>query len=111
MDHKTRIEHFLQLGELEDQMIDLLSRIQNTHHIDKRKITQAKARVRSAIQMVKGEVDVTRKVPDTQMVRITSQIQDMARRGRTKFYLEVLEDGSGITNIISGEEYPFEKVG
>ncbi len=111
MDHKTRIEHFLQLGNLEDDTLELLSKIQLSHDFDKRKITQAKAKIRAAVQIVKGDVDVTTTIPEKQVTRIMNQVKDMARRGRTKLYLEVLEDGSGIHNVITGEEFPFEKVG
>lgn len=105
----TRIQDFLQLKNMEDELLSLISTIGRVHHIDRKKTIEAKAKISSAIQLLTGDVDVNYKVSERDMSKLINKIQDMARRGRTRFYLERKEDGSGIFDVINGEEIVFEK--
>lgn len=107
--HGTQIGDFLKFKNYEDEGRDFLEYLGRAHKIDRKKITDAKAKLSSVIQMITGDVDVTRRISERDMSKIINRITDMARRGRKRVYLELKEDNSGIIDILEGHEYNFEK--
>lgn len=104
---ETRVHLFLELKGLEDQIIGHIEKIVRVENFDRKRANAAKSKVSAAIQMITGDVDVTKNIPAWEMDSLVNKVKDMARRGRQKLYLEVKEDGSGIVDVITGHEHLF----
>lgn len=105
--HETRIRRFLDLNQIEDDLVGHIEKIIRVDRFDRKRGNEAKTKIRAAVQILTREVAVEKKLPQSALSDMVSMIHELGRKGTRRIYLEVMEDESGVKDILSGREWLF----
>jgi hypothetical protein len=94
-------EDLQELNRVTSETLDVFDRIKVSQRIDKYRVARAKIYIEGAKALITGRVDDKREITPEVMQKIVNMIIEIANGKRRKFYLELNEDHSGITDIIS----------
>jgi hypothetical protein len=106
---ETRISRFLVLKEYEDQLLGQIEMIVRVDQFDRKRANLAKEKIKSAVQILTQDVDMSKVLPESALTSILSLVCEMGKKGRQKIFLEVAEDESGVKDIITGKSWEFKK--